>query len=338
MMIILSSYLANQANSLVSPPLINIDVPSLQAAISTKVPICALTGANPWCMDCAPGSSTAFSIVNSSFPNVKLLPVDSGTAVDLMIAMNAGKCKGAVMTQTQWDFVRNTIAGNPTCDAVQTTLIIRPVSGGFPLLADYGKFNITDPANGGSTSSVRPHSRCVSAAALVFSALLSDFRGDGSLASLYQRAQANYWTQTCGPLGSSGTPALPGYLYTLSTPINPINTLYQPYQHTLINPPYQYIPSTYFINTSSTLAGLTIGDMGGTFFMYGISVIFAFMIILFGNPVLKRYKKLQKTLKLTQKKRSLKGMIPDVIVVHPTYNSTHPYIPSHQAMSNHSFP
>ena len=67
--------------------------------------------------------------MNATYPTLNLLPISSNNAQDLLIAMNAGICAGAVMTSTEWDFTRNTVKANPSCSLVQTHDVIRVLSG-----------------------------------------------------------------------------------------------------------------------------------------------------------------------------------------------------------------
>jgi hypothetical protein len=128
-------YGANLANVFVAPPNVILKVPSLEVAIAAYAPVCVLTGDYPnVCVDCAPGSASPFSVVNSTYPgNVSMLPpfrhvflflsrvsctdrcftanarlqvvnfvpIRSRKASDLFVALNGGKCDAALMTQSQ---------------------------------------------------------------------------------------------------------------------------------------------------------------------------------------------------------------------------------------------
>ena len=131
-----------------------------------------------------------------TYPSLKLVEIKSNDPADLLIAINSGRCDGAVMTLTEWQFVRNKAAANSKCDMMVTPTIIRPVVGSWPLLADYGPF-YTQSDN---MAAVNPNSRCTSLVGLVLSAILSEMSLDGSYTNLLNRARAQYWDQMCIPL------------------------------------------------------------------------------------------------------------------------------------------
>ena len=63
-------------------------------AMTSRKPVCALTGLKG-CRDCAPGMATAFSVLNETYPTLKLVPVHSLDPKDLLIAVNNGRCQAA---------------------------------------------------------------------------------------------------------------------------------------------------------------------------------------------------------------------------------------------------
>jgi Ligand-gated ion channel len=128
---ILAAYLANQSNMLVTPVAVKLDILSLSDAIAKKDKVCALTGANEWCMDCSWKDTTPFGIANTSYPQLNIVQIDSNDEVDLMKAINDGKCVGALMTRSAFDAVQNRAEGNIKCDIIDTKFQITRLSGAW---------------------------------------------------------------------------------------------------------------------------------------------------------------------------------------------------------------
>ena len=117
-LMIASAYIANLAEVLFQPAVPVPTFSDINDAIAKKVVICAMNGPFAWCMDCI-NASTAYSIITQYYPQVQLMNVDSLDPLDLMAAVNSGKCAGAAMFRTEWDAVSNIHAANPSCQVMK---------------------------------------------------------------------------------------------------------------------------------------------------------------------------------------------------------------------------
>jgi hypothetical protein len=109
-------------------------------ALSRSIPICALTGPVAWCQDCEPGSGSAYAIVRAAHPALRLVEVASNDPVRLVDAVQRGACGGAVMTVTEWEFVKNyREEGGDFCHTLQVAgANIRTLVGSHVGLMDLG--------------------------------------------------------------------------------------------------------------------------------------------------------------------------------------------------------
>ena len=127
-----------------SPPLQTPQIPvsSILDANDKNAIVCATTGNNDWCTDCAPWSATPFAVINTTYPSIQLVWINSTNPTDLLTAINNGTCAAAVMTAYDWDSVQNFKTANTGCYIVEMPAtspanIIRSSIGSFPCLLDY---------------------------------------------------------------------------------------------------------------------------------------------------------------------------------------------------------
>ena len=54
-----------------------IPVASIADANDKNAMVCATTGNNNWCTDCAPWSATPFAVINDTYPSIQLVWINS---------------------------------------------------------------------------------------------------------------------------------------------------------------------------------------------------------------------------------------------------------------------
>ena len=80
---------------------------TIQSALKNGNTVCAMAGKNPiWCQDCAPGMGTPYSVINATYPTMKLVAINSNDPNDVLKGIQSGLCDAAAIAQMDWDFTR----------------------------------------------------------------------------------------------------------------------------------------------------------------------------------------------------------------------------------------
>ena len=67
------------------PGQVVLKVLTIESALKNQNRICAMAGKNPnWCQDCAPGMGTPYSVINATFPSIKLVAINSNDPNDAL--------------------------------------------------------------------------------------------------------------------------------------------------------------------------------------------------------------------------------------------------------------
>ena len=62
-----------------------LKVVTIESAMANGNTVCAMAGKNPvWCQDCAPGMGTPYSVINATFPTIKLVAINSNDPNDAL--------------------------------------------------------------------------------------------------------------------------------------------------------------------------------------------------------------------------------------------------------------
>jgi len=122
-LIMMSSYTANLASNLISANVLSTPLSSINDADSRGIPVCVLAG------------TVAQTALQSSYSQLKVVPIYSLFVSDLIQAMKEGQCQGSVMSRSDWDMAQLDSTCNSQCNLVAPDTSFRYISGGNILQA-----------------------------------------------------------------------------------------------------------------------------------------------------------------------------------------------------------
>lgn len=165
-LITIATYTANLASTLITAQKPSVQVSSIDDANNRGLAICALSGSN------------ALSVIQTSYPKIDAISIQSNSIPVMFDAMRTGSCVGSVITQADWDVAQVQSAANPYCNLVSVGGSIRFISGSWPYLMDYSSY-------------------CTSFAADVIGDILVGMKADGSFQDAWSSAITAATTINC---------------------------------------------------------------------------------------------------------------------------------------------
>ena len=146
--IIVSAYTAALTTSLVTSAQTPSTLRSIYDANAQQANICGLVG------------TTAIQALQQ-YPYITAVPVQSNQPADLLAALTAGKCDGAVIAQIDLDSYSQLAASNPGCSLVLAGDPLVSIAGSWPYTIDF-------------------HNYCTSLMETTISAIIVSMRQDGT--------------------------------------------------------------------------------------------------------------------------------------------------------------
>ena len=184
-LIMLASYTANLATTLVTAPVVTYQVANIDEAASKGLSVCAF-------------SAAAITTLKTFYPSIKVVTITTTDAAVCLQALIAGQCGAAVLFQSDWDAVVNKKAGNTGCVLAKVGRSVMPFNGGWAYNQDLA-------------------SNCTSGMEATISSQLISYQSSGSFSNQYSIDLSVYWDQSCATDTVKAT-AVPITIYEIAGP------------------------------------------------------------------------------------------------------------------------
>jgi hypothetical protein len=185
MLIVLSTYTANLATTLVTTPVTLYKVANIDEAASKKMSVCAF-------------SAAAITTLATFYPTINVVKIATTDAAVCVQALIQGQCDAAALFQSDWDAVVNKQAGNTGCVLSKVGRPAMPFNGGWAYDQDLA-------------------ANCTSGMEASISSLLINYQSSGSFANQYAIDLSTYWDESCSTKRVEAA-AQPIVIYVLSGP------------------------------------------------------------------------------------------------------------------------